>query len=308
MPSVAARLVGPLRRPPARPLAAAAAALLLAGCGPGLAPLPPTPVRAPAADSARTPAPAFAWAAGDRRFVLRTRAAITVAGDTAEARDTVTTTTHVTLRIAAGAPPSPRRLAGTVDSVRVAAGSRVPAVPADVRFPVPFEGTVDGGRVTLARAAAPPAGSANPCEGVAPSEAILAGVRDLLPSVPASLAAGARWEETTSATACRGGVAITTTAAHRYQVTGPGTWNGQAATRIERTSSYTVNGAGEQGGEQVSATGRGTGTATLFVDAAAGRLLGTTARSTLELTFVGGGQQQRVLQSAETEVREVGSR
>src|SRR5690606_24630245 len=145
------------------------------------------------------------------RLVLESRAAVTVAGDTAEARDTVVTTMHATLRVDEGAPP--RRLSGTIDSVAIRSGDRIPATPPGLPLPIELEGAVDGGAVSLPVPVAPADGCASPAT---PAAALLATAREMLPSVPSRLATGARWTDSVTTTTCRGGVLLSTTTVHDY--------------------------------------------------------------------------------------------
>lgn len=264
--------------------AALVAVALVAACGRGPAPAP-APAPTPAA-----PAPAaFAYAPGELHALFESRATVHVAGDTTTVTDTVVTRLHATLRLTPG--DAARTIAGTVDSVAVVTGRRAGATPAPpLAAPIAFTGTVDGGTVRLA---IPPA-AATDCSS--PAGAYLAIARDLLPSLPGRLTPGTDWSETAESTSCRGGVVLTTTATHRYVVLDTTVRDGSPATRIARTTSYSLTGTGSQAGLPVSVEGRGTGAGELLVDVPGGTLLTTTTHSTLELTFTGAGRVQRVIQ------------
>ncbi|HEY0969752.1 MAG TPA: hypothetical protein VGE02_02120, partial [Gemmatimonadales bacterium] len=255
----------------------------------------PDPSPRPAAEPAPAPV-AFAWSPGVHRTVLESRAAVTVAGDTAEARDTVVTTMWATLRLDDGAPP--RRLGGTIDSVAIRAGERIPAPPPDLPLPITFEGAVDGGAVSI------PVPTATAADCSSPAAALLATARELLPSVPARLSPGVRWTDSVTTTTCRGGVVLTTTTVHGYVVVGPAEWSGTPAMRVDRATTLAVRGEGEQARERVTVAGQGTGTATLHLDPTAGRLLDLRGSNRLELTFSGAGRTERVVQEGTVSVRE----
>lgn len=277
-----------LTRHRGRALAAAGpllAAALATACGGGLTPSPaPTPA-AVAAPSL------FVYAPGERHALFEGRATVRVAGDTSAVTDTVVTRLYATLRLTAGS--TARSISGTVDSVAVAStGRAAPGSPPLPSLPAPlgFAGTVDGGTV---RVSIPPAAAAD-C--ASPAGTYLTIARDLLPSLPARLPSGASWSETVAATSCRGGVVLTTTATHRYTVRDTTSHAGRLVTRIARTTSYRLSGEGAQAGVPVKVDGEGSGEGELLVDVAAGELLTTIARSTLNLSFSAAGRVQRVVQ------------
>lgn len=293
---------------PSRCRALAAAALVapaLAACGPSLEPRTAPGPAAPATPAAPA-APAFTWAAtGQGAYQVTSRAAITVAEEPGEARDSVTTTALVRLALVDG------RITGAVDSLHVQAGARVPAVPPPP-LPVRFTGTLRDGRATLAATPAvtpaPPAPGtvapgAPPC--AAADDAALMAARELFPTIPAGATVGSRWADTVRTASCRGGLRLDVTAAHRYTVVAHTVRDGRPALRVERLTELLVQGAGEQAREAVAVTGRGTGRATLHLAPAPGRLLDATGEATLELAFTGAGRTQRVVQRSVTEVRGV---
>ena len=296
---------------------AALAALLGAGCGPGLQPAPrPTP-SGPADPAPAGPAPAaaavFAYGAGRGVAIVESRATIDVTEDSAAATDTVVTTARVRWELGPAAGGD-RELQAVVDSFAVTAGARVPPGAA-VPLPVRVTGRATGGEVRLdPPMASPPFPSVTPatpssaptppsdCAG--PAASVLGSVRELFPRLPGSLARGARWADTVTTVTCPGGVRLVSTTIHRYQVAGQTESAGRRLVRIERASDLAVRGEGEQARERVTADGRGTARATLHVDPAAGRLVDLTGDSTLELTFTGAGRVQRVVQRGTVVVRE----
>ena len=278
------------RRPATSALLLLAAA---AACGPGLEPSA-TPAPARPAPASPDPAPtlpaaaAFAYGPGTETFVVERRATVEVAADGGVATDTVVSTALVRISLAA------TRLAGMVDSFTVAGPSRVPAAPAPT-LPLPFAGTVDGGRVTID----PSGDAAAVCR---PDAAVLAAVGELYPYVPAS-PAGARWADTVVAEGCRGGVRMTTVAVHRYRAERQAQDGAPPLLRVERETDLSVRGAGRMARVAVTAEGAGTGRGTFLLDPAAGRLLEGRTETTLELTVDAAGRVERATQRAETVVR-----
>ena len=271
--------------------------LALAACGPALEPqaTPAPAATPPAAAEPAGPAAAaraFAYGPGTAAYDVERRATIEVAGDTGQTRDTVVTTALVRVSLAA------TRLAGTVDSFAVASGAQVPAAPPPA-LPLPFAGTVQGGRVTLDA-------SVDDAATCRPDAAVLAAVGEIFPLV-AERPAGARWADTVIAESCRGGVRLTTVAVHEYRAEGaaggaPGA-DGLPLVRVARTTTLTVRGAGRMARTAVTAEGDGSGHGTFLLDPAAGRLVEGRTETTLQLTFDAAGRTERVTQRAETLVR-----
>lgn len=286
----------PIARRPATsallPLAAGALAAATA-CGPGLEPsATPSPAGPPAATPAPDPASpsaaAFAYGPGTETYLVERRATVEVAGDTGVARDTIVTTAVVRVSLAA------TRLAGTVDSFAVAGGGQVPAAPAPV-LPLPFAGTVEGGRVTIDA-------SADDAAVCRPDAAALASAGELYPFIIAR-PAGARWADTVVAESCRGGVRLTAVAVHQYRAERQAQDGAPPLLRVERATELSVRGAGRMARQPVTAEGSGTGRGTFLLDPAAGRLLEGRTETTLQLTVDVAGRVERATQRAETVVR-----
>ncbi|HEX5831684.1 MAG TPA: hypothetical protein VFY16_11935, partial [Gemmatimonadaceae bacterium] len=161
-------------------------------------------------------------------------------------------------------------------------------------------GSAKNGAITVE---VPPEAATN-C--ASPNGVLLGTARDLLPAFPARLAPGARWEESATTTACRGGVPMTSVVTHRYRVRGPA-GDEPGAVRVERRSSISLSGNGTQAGQMVNTFGRGEGEGEFVVDVARGLVRSARSQSTLELTFTTGGYSQRVTQSAEQQLRRLDS-
>ena len=294
----------------------AAALLLAAGaaaCGPRMeprtTPTPPEAPNPPARPVVPETAPSFHYAAGESAYLLETRAAIRVAGDTTAGEDTLRTTLRV--RYALEGEGVARRITGLVDSVAVQSGGRIPAPLDSAPLPVRFAGELLAGRVTLAPIPVlPPATpmAPTPSEPVPPGEcspaaALVASARVLFPSFPLPLGDGARWTDTVTTTTCRGGVRLTTTAVHHYTVDGEASYAGQPSRRVDRVSELTVSGEGRQAREQVTTSGSGTERTVFHLDPMAGRILYGTSETTLDLTFTAGRLVQRVAQHSRQDIR-----
>jgi hypothetical protein len=140
-----------------------------------------------------------------------------------------------------------------------------------------------------------------------PNQLLLAIVREAIVVAPATLQVGQSWEDRTTATVCRGDVPLTTRAVHRYRVDGAARYENADALHVTRSSVLEVAGEGAQRGISFAVTGRGSASADLFLDPAAGRFLGGTAESNLELDVaVPDKGAQRFRQRALTRVQAAG--
>jgi hypothetical protein len=220
----------------------------------------------------------FRYTPGTRRYAVYTEATIELASDTAAPqRVPIAATTHVTLTLA---PQTERALAlsGSVDSFTVSRGAGIPEPEAPSEARARFSATLS------------PIGQVSAFEGPtvegcgSPIPSLLAQARELLVAVPASLAVGSRWRDTTVVGTCRGEIPVTTHTVREYVVEGPDSLAGVPAIRVRRTSTMTLGGSGTQGGQPVSVAGRGASTATLYLSPTVGALLGATGTSRVTLT------------------------
>ena len=220
----------------------------------------------------------FRYTPGTRRYTVHTKATIELASDTAAPqRVPVETTTRFTLTLV---PRAERALAlsGSVDSFTVSRGVGIPEPEAPTEARARFSATLSPTGQVSAFEGPPVEG----CDSPIPS--LLAQARELLIAVPASLAVGARWRDTTAVGTCRGEIPVTTRAIREYLVEGPDSLAGAPAIRVRRTSTMTLGGSGTQGGEPVSVAGTGRGITTLYLSPTVGTLLGAAGTSRVTLT------------------------
>lgn len=262
--------------------ASTAAAVFLAACasgGGGPVVIPPQPVTpGPSGASAPPLVPVRPYGSGSPTYVVTTTASIRADADTAAATaDSVETTFIAHLLLERGG----NRLfvSGTIDSFTVRGTGRVAGAPPAGPLRFRGEGSAFGERMTFVPDL--------PASCDSPAEALLATARDLIVPLPDRVTAGAMWRDTVTATVCRGGVALTTTAVRQYVARGLAPHAGEQALELARTTELTVVGSGSQHGQSVSVTGQGSGTTTLFVDPGGGGLLGSTAETTAALSFTG---------------------
>jgi hypothetical protein len=230
----------------------------------------------------------FTYAPGTYHYEVRTDASVELAGT--RERESVGTVAHLAYTVARDARGV--AIAGQVDSVAVQASARVAGdVTARPSAPVRFRGTVDP---TPPRAGQTARGAALELVGGGPrctlpegavQAAALAAAREAVVRVPASIAVGTQWRDSTTAPGCSGEIATAVTVVSRYEVVGQATVDGTPAARLRRETSVTVRGQGFARGQPVVVTGTGAGSGSVYVDAAGGRVLGgeSETRSTVRV-------------------------
>ena len=335
----------PPRPPPPRRARLGALALLAAACG-GSSGTPPTPVPAPvpvdpAAAGERPPsdpappvdrpgsgasiAPAatrwrFARTPGAQVTTVRAEADVErlAADGRSEPRPEIERVERgaiVSLILARDATGE-TAVTGRVDSLVVRAAPRVrpAAPPAGGPGGVRVRGALDargGARLEL------DAGIDGRCATPAGAESVvaLALARESLPRVPAALAVGTRWRDTTTVADCAGTIPLRVQTSAAYEVLGApdaapwqpvgpaGGRDPAGVVRVRRQTTLTVRGQGRAAGRFASVAGSGTGEGILLLDAARGRLLllDDATETTVALTLAG-DPAQRFAQRARTRV------
>jgi hypothetical protein len=298
---------------PARPrplLGLAGAVLLLAGCaggarGPSPEPTPPvdrpgTPGDRPAAvpveaNAPRGPSVAFAYSSGTRRYAVVTTALVQLAADGAlPETDSLETRAYVTYVLGGGG--AGQSVGGAIDSVFVTS-RRAPATSQAVTTALPFGGTLTASGVQLATANIAPTrcgpGVVDPLVGVA---------RDLVVALPAAIAEGAAWRDSSATATCRGNVLTTASTVHEYRVTRLAEDAGGRTATIERVSRSSITGQGSGGSAGTTLTGTGTAQARFTFDLADGSYRDGEITSATDLAVTADGRAQQLTQRAVTRV------
>jgi hypothetical protein len=167
---------------------------------------------APAAEPTG-PAVAARYRSGTQRYAVVTAAYVELAqdGGALPETDSLLTRSYVTYVLGGGG--AGQSVGGAVDSAFVTS-RRAPATSQAVTVAVPFTGTLTTAGVRFAGdSAAPPLRCA---PGAA--DALLGVAREVLFALPPTLAAGSVWQDSSSATTCRGNVPLTTRSVHEYRV------------------------------------------------------------------------------------------
>jgi hypothetical protein len=246
----------------------------------------------------------FAWAPGAHRAVVESEATVERGGD--PARETVRTRAVVTTTLAPAATGSARTITGQVDSLVVAAGGRVTGdtaaaarggAPATVTTAVRFRGVADARAVRLDPESGVDVRCTSPAGGAA--LAALGAARESLPRIAATLAAGARWRDTTVTATCAGPALVVVQTEWRYEVTGA---DGDGTVRVARRGTSTLRGAGTAGVRPVQVTGTGSASWRYAVDPVRGAVVRGDGESQSAITVTVSGAPQRFTQAVRTTV------
>lgn len=259
----------------ARHSAAIGAALLSAACAGGTATQAPSPA-APRPAAAAPAATTLRYAAGTSRYRVVTEQQLQqeVMGNVTE----LSSTTTMVLTVTASSEGGNLSVAFTLDSVSfesslpgVGAGSGLEALRGRT-----FTGTFEpSGRLV---------GMPNPDTTNPAVTQMIGELKDFFPVLPTeSVVAGASWSDTTSETVPAGPLQMRLRATRNHRVVGWDTTGGSRALRMATTTSYSMEGSGEQEGQMLSIAGSGTGQLEHLVGAG-GSFVSRTARDSAQMT------------------------
>lgn len=273
------------------------------GAPPAAAPAPKTATPTPAAAPASW---GFAHAPGRVVYDVRSESTVERSGDGATEREPVTSTARVRFDLAPGGAGDALTIDGAVESYNVSAGGRVAAPVSQLSSAIPFRGSWRTRGTAPARLEPTPGSAgagaaADSCDS--PAAAALSVARELLVSVPPSLAPGTRWQDSTAVLVCRSGVPIATRTLYQYEVRGRESFGGGDAIHVRRRSTGTLVGQPTPRARVASLNGTTEGTAELYFDPAGGRYLGGTADSKTQLVLRVGradAEQKLVQQTRQT--------
>jgi hypothetical protein len=263
----------------------------LAACGPGAAhePRPPAPV---AAHERQTAAPPFVpprFAVGRGAYELTSRATVQFLGDSSVKPDTLETA--VVIHYDASWTGAGLDFTGTVQSHVTAASARLRQAAGESLDPVPFRATVDTGAGKV-RLLGDSAETAPTCPS--PHAGALAAARQYLASIPRTLAPGATWTDTVSATSCRGEIPVTTTAVRQFTVALEHPPSGPPAIVVSHLSTITLHGEVARRGRTVALNGTGNRQYEDRYDAFTGVLKSRDARMDVDLSVGVAGAESRL--------------
>jgi hypothetical protein len=265
------------------------ALLILAACGPTVAtheprnppPAPPSEHRAP---------PPFVpprYAVGRGAYEMTSTATIQFVGDSSARPDTLETA--VVVRYDASWTGKGLDFTGTVQSRVTAASARMRQASTESLDPVPFRATVDTARGVVLLIG-------DSTESVCPSThaGALATARQYLASIPRTLAPGASWTDTTTATTCRGEIPVTTTAIRHFTVALEHPPSGPPTIVVSHLSTISLQGESSRRTRGVTLTGAGTRQYEDRYDAFTGILKSRAAIIDVDLTIGVAGSPSRL--------------
>lgn len=259
-------------------------ATLAAGCTTA-APPARAPREQPAPMHADTVAPARAarqWTprriAGTNRYEVRSSTTVSLTSDSAATPAPIETRAVYTVTLTGtGALLA---LSGSLDSLAIHTGGRVPTPAPIARLPVLLSGQLDDAGHLSGLTAATKASCAG---GLDPAVALAAA---LFPAVP-TVHVGSAWQDTVVTVTCRGNLALRTVTSSSYRVAADTTVRGRPALEVILTAA--MNTASDTTGQGsaaagVSISGSGTAQRTAYVDAATGLLLHLSGTSQSTIT------------------------
>ena len=216
-------------------------------------------------------------------------ATIQFVGDSSTKPDTLQTA--VVVRYDASWTGTGLDFTGSVQSRVTAASARMRQASTESLEPVPFRATVDTahGVVRLA-------GDSTTTDAACPSPhaGALASARQYLASVPRTLAPGASWTDTTTATTCRGEIPVTTTAIRHFTVALEHPPSAPPAIVVSHLSTIALTGASTHRARGVTLTGAGTRQYEDRYDAFTGELKSREAIIDVDLSIGVAGVQNRL--------------
>lgn len=206
----------------------------------------------------------------------------------------VTSNAFLTADLAPAAAPGVVAVSGTVDSLVVAAPT-----PSTLVAGLRYRAASDARGVRVE--AADPATDLR-CTAVGGGAALsaLAAVREALPRIPADLAAGAQWRDTTVSASCAGPVLLVAQSVARYESAADPAAPGRL--RVTRQSTTTARGTGAAGIRPMSVVAQGTASTVYALDPARGQLVGGSGEGQTAVTITVSGVAQRFTQQTRTQV------
>jgi hypothetical protein len=149
----------------------------------------------------------------------------------------------------------------------------------------------------------PVAATSTACDA---STALATRAQRLLPKIPAQLAAGNHWRDSTVTAGCSGTIPATSTVISNYTVIGDTALATGNALQIHRIDSISASGEGSEGQHRLLISATGTGTTDLFLDTGAGRFIGSRGVQNTLISVTTSGRLTRFLQHVAESVTAAG--
>lgn len=257
------------------PISLAVLISLLGACSPSPH-VTPTPSPA-AAKTAPTPAP-HSWhpsrQATALRYMLRDSSTLSVSSDTSTKQIPFITTAFLQLVVSAAG-----------DSFTFSGTSESTLVQSEFQKTMPENATLriygtlsQDGAVTQVQSS----GSSLCKIGVEPGAARLS---ELLIRIPATVSIGTEWTDSSSITICHGRTPLRQTAIRFFRLMTDTTWGVHPALRVDVSTQLTISGIDADSADRMSATGTGSSTSILLLDANTGALLQSSTYGKAVLTI-----------------------
>lgn len=129
------------------------------------------------------------------------------------------------------------------------------------------------------------------------SSALITRAQQLIPKLPAQLAVGDHWRDSTATTGCRGMIPAESSTISNYVVLGDTVLPNMTALKIHRTDSLSATGEGADGQHRIFVTAVGTGAMDFFLDTGAGRFIQSRGSQTSIVNVTTSGKLTQFVQS-----------
>jgi len=271
---------------------------LFSACASTPVTLPAPSLPPPRSDTLPTPIPAaiptsFIYRDGEHVYDIRETTILTIQTDTAlPVFDTVETTAKLSYRIHRSDTPS---IVATIDSLSIRSSRDSTSVARHLDTTVVLVFSLD-----LASAEPNQAVEFPSCDSMNGLARALA--QSTLVRIPQTITIGYTWTDSVTASLCRGGIPMVSSARSVYRIQDILDTAGTSLLRIARITKLSLSGSGLQSSRQVTVAGQGQSETLLTYDISQGIFLESDGQSILELSFETLRQRQFVNQRSVSRV------
>jgi len=266
--------------------------LLGGACTSAHLPVPaPTPSPQPAIEPTDTGSWTFAYRSDTLRYQIARSAAIESQSDSGTHREITTNNTDEILSLSVVSDTV--RYAATIDTFSTTTQGLIGTVQQAV-VPVQTSGVLNP---TNSQPDSSDVGQS--CDPVQSS--LQSDIRNLLISLPAQLATGSTWQDSTTRRACYGTVPVSAVVVRRFSVVGRVSYSGLSTVAIQRIDSISAHGEGRQLQHRVVVDATGTGSATYYLIPEQSAVFHLTTSQDLDFVVQASGRSNLFRESAKQE-------
>ena len=272
--------------------------LLICACGRSAASSDPVllPAPVPTAPAVALPgAPGRAWtitpATQPQHYSSTASIVLELVTDSARVRENITQQSRFSLLT--GSASGSSSFLGSIESLSTETPIRIGSAELPATFPISFTGHIQNGTVILDAVGGRP--RTGPIECSVPAFSALNVIHRNIVILPAQLAQGMTWRDSTSTAGCSGNIPVNTIALRSYRVAGETELSGRPALLLERTEKLSSSGEGSENQHRILIRTDGSGTGKIYIDRASGALLSAESEQQINITITA-GRSQRFIQ------------